>query len=161
MLDELLQNGRITLKELSNKLQFSAPTIAANFRELEEDEVIRKFSVEIDHEKAGFGIRAIVSMTVPLPEFRKGIDENLQAIPQVVRYYRVTGDFDYYVEIAATSLAELDDALIALCYIGKTQTSIILESHETGFPSIAQKNIQNPEKTAKGLWHLERPSGKI
>jgi Lrp/AsnC family leucine-responsive transcriptional regulator len=136
MVDELLKNGRISLKALSEKLKFSTPTIAANFRELEESQIIRRFTVQIDHEKTGFAIRAIVFVTVPLPEFRTGIDDILKAIPQVVRYCRMTGEFDYFVELAAISLTDLDHALIDLCRVGKTQTSIILESQEIGYPSL-------------------------
>jgi Lrp/AsnC family leucine-responsive transcriptional regulator len=144
IIDELNENSRVSFRELAKKLHFSAPTIAANLRELEESEVIQKFTVRIDHEKAGFMLRAIVSVTVPLPEFRAGIDEVLCAIPQVVRYYRVTGEFDYYVELVAVSLSDLDRALIDLCRVGKTQTSIVLENREKGCPSLADSGNRKP-----------------
>jgi Lrp/AsnC family leucine-responsive transcriptional regulator len=136
IIDELKENSRVSFRELAKKLHFSAPTVAANFRELEDSEVIQKFTVRLDYEKTGFMLHAIASVTVPLPEFRAGIDEVLCSIPQVVRYYRVTGEFDYYVELAAVSLSDLDHALIDLCRIGKTRTSIVLESREKGYPSL-------------------------
>jgi Lrp/AsnC family leucine-responsive transcriptional regulator len=144
VIDELNENSRVSFRELAKKLHFSAPTIAANLRELEESEVIQKFTVQINHEKVGFMLRAIVSVTVPLPEFRAGIDDVLCSIPQVVRYYRVTGEFDYYVELVAVSLSDLDHALIDLCRIGKTQTSIVLESREKGCPSLADAGDRKP-----------------
>jgi Lrp/AsnC family leucine-responsive transcriptional regulator len=137
IIDELEKNSRISFRELAKKLHFSAPTVAANLRDLEESEVIQKFTVQIDHEKAGFALRAIASVSVPLSEFRAGIDDILLSIPQVVRYYRVTGEFDYYVELAARSLSDLDRALIDLCRVGRTQTSIVLESREKGYPPLA------------------------
>jgi Lrp/AsnC family leucine-responsive transcriptional regulator len=136
IIDELKENSRVSFRELAEKLHFSAPTIAANLHELEESEVIQKFTVQLDHEKAGLMLHAIVSISVPLSEFRAGIDDILCSIPQVVRYYRVTGEFDYYVELAAVSLSDLDHALNDLCRIGKTQTSIVLESREKGWPSL-------------------------
>jgi Lrp/AsnC family leucine-responsive transcriptional regulator len=137
IIDELKENSRVSFRELARKLHFSAPTIAAGLRELEESDVVQKFTVLIDHEKAGFALRAIASVSVPLQEFRTGIDDILCSIPQVVRYYRVTGEFDYYVELAARSLSDLDKALIDLCRVGKTQTSIVLESREKGYPPLA------------------------
>ncbi|MDR2137613.1 MAG: Lrp/AsnC family transcriptional regulator [Synergistaceae bacterium] len=142
IIDELKENSRISFRELAKKLHFSAPTIAANLRELEESEVVQKYTVRLDHEKAGFMLRAIASVSVPLSEFRMGIDDILNSIPQVVRYYRVTGAFDYYVELAATSLSDLDHALVDLCRVGKTQTSIVLESHEKGCPSLAEQTSE-------------------
>jgi Lrp/AsnC family leucine-responsive transcriptional regulator len=137
IIDELKGNSRISFRELAKKLHFSAPTIASSLHELEESEVIQKFTVQLDHEKAGFALRAIVSVSVPLPEFRAGIDDILSSIPQVVRYYRVTGEFDYYVELASTSLSDLDHALVDLCRVGKTRTSIVLEAREKGLPPLA------------------------
>ena len=136
IIDELKENSRISFRKLAKKLHFSAPTIAANLQELEESGVVQKFTVRLDHEKAGFMLRAIASVSVPLSEFRAGIDDILNSIPQVIRYYRVTGAFDYYVELIATSLSDLDHALVDLSRVGKTQTSIVLESYEKSYPPL-------------------------
>jgi Lrp/AsnC family leucine-responsive transcriptional regulator len=145
IIDELMENSRISFRELAKKLHFSPPTIAANLRELEESGVIQKFTAQIDHEKAGFALRAMVSVSVPLSEFRAGVDDILLSIPQVVRYYRVTGECDYYVELVAKSLADLDCALIDLCRVGRTQTAIVLESREKGYPPLADAKGKSSE----------------
>jgi hypothetical protein len=54
-----------------------------------------------------------------------------------VRYFRITGEFDDYVELAARSLSDLDRALVDLCRVGRTQTSIVLELHEKSYPPLA------------------------
>ena len=130
IVEELQVNSRISFKELAEKLHFSPPTIASQLHELESAEVVQKFTVQLDYHKLGFLLRAIASVSMPNQDIKTGIQNILATIPQVVRYYRVTGVFDYYVELVATSLADLDSALISLSRVGKTQTSIILESYE-------------------------------
>lgn len=130
ILTELQRDGRISFRELAKKLGFSPPTIAANLREMEASGVIRGFTVLLDFKKMGFLLRAIVCLCVPQQDIETGVCDALKAIPQVVRYYRATGNFDYYVEVAALSLADLDSALASLGKIGKTQTSILMDSWE-------------------------------
>ena len=130
ILSELQKDGRISFRELAKKLHFSPPTIAANLHELETSGVIQKFTVQLDFKKMGFLMRAIVCLSVPHQDIETGVYDALKAIPQVVRYFRATGTFDYYVEVAALSLADLDNALSRLGKIGKTQSSIVMDSWE-------------------------------
>ncbi|MDR2529590.1 MAG: Lrp/AsnC family transcriptional regulator [Synergistaceae bacterium] len=141
ILEELKEDCRTSSKELAKKLNFSVAAITANLHELEKSGVIQKFTVRLDLEKIGFMLRAIVSVSILPSESSVEIDEVLSSIPQVVRYYKVTGEFDYYVELAATSLADLESSLMNLCRIGKTQTSIVLESRERGYPRISREEL--------------------
>lgn len=130
ILEELQLNSRISFRELSEKLHLSPPAIAAKIRDMESEGIIRRFTIHLDYKKLGFLLRAIVSISVPNQDVEAGTHDILMGIPQVVRYHRGTGMYDYYVEVAATSLSDLDHALTSLSRVGKTQTSITLESYE-------------------------------
>jgi Lrp/AsnC family leucine-responsive transcriptional regulator len=130
LIRELQEDGRVSYRELAHRLHFSPPTIAAAIRDLESSGVVRKFTVQLDMAQLGFLMRAIVSLSVPSQDIVTGVYGALKEIPQVVRYYRVTGTVDYYVEIAATSLSDLDNALAMLGRVGKTETSIIMDDWE-------------------------------
>lgn len=130
ILSELERNGRLSFRELGKRLGFSAPTIAGNLHDLETSGVIQKFTMQLNFEKMGFMLRAIICLSVTMNEDGMSAAAAISGIPQVVRYHRVTGMFDFYVEVAAVSLPDLGDAVAQLNKIGKTQTSVVMESWE-------------------------------
>lgn len=93
LVNELLGNGRASLRSLAEELDVSVTTVSNHLRDLEEDGVIRGYSPLIDYGAIGYDVTAILQLKVEgdaLPE----ITERLRGEKQMISVYEVTGDYD-------------------------------------------------------------------
>ncbi|MEF8779500.1 MAG: HTH-type transcriptional regulator Lrp [Haloferacaceae archaeon] len=93
LVNELLNNGRASLRSLGEELDVSVTTVSNHLRDLEEEGVIRGYSPIIDYDALGYDVTAILQLKVEgdaLPE----ITERLREERQMISVYEVTGDYD-------------------------------------------------------------------
>ncbi|MDP0964961.1 winged helix-turn-helix transcriptional regulator, partial [Klebsiella pneumoniae] len=60
ILDVLLTDSRISLKQLAEQVGLSSPSVSERLRRLEERGVIRNYTVDIDPAALGYTLQAIV-----------------------------------------------------------------------------------------------------
>ncbi len=130
ILRELQANGRISFRELGKKVGLSAPAAIERVRRMESVGIIMGYGARIDPEKAGFPIRAMSAMSTDFKNPDPYLADKITAIPEVIRCLSITGQDDYYVEIVARSIKDLERILGELTRIGKLCTSIVLSSIE-------------------------------
>lgn len=103
ILRELQFNARITNTELADRVALSPSPCWNRVRRLETDGVIEKY-VTIINERA-LGIPDSVILEVRLThhddETLKRFEEALRQIPEVIEAFLVTGEYDYYIRVAA------------------------------------------------------------
>lgn len=128
LINELLGNGRASLRSLGEDLDVSVTTVSNHLRDLEEGGVIRGYSPEIDYNEIGYDVTAVVQMKVEgdsLPE----ITESLSQEKQMVSVYEVTGDYDV---IAVGKFQDTDGmnnqikSLLTNNNINESSTSVVL-----------------------------------
>lgn len=128
LINELLGNGRASLRSLGEDLDVSVTTVSNHLRDLEEGGVIRGYSPEIDYNEIGYDVTAVVQMKVEgdsLPE----ITESLSQEKQMVSVYEVTGDYDV---IAVGKFQDTDGmndqikSLLTNTNINESSTSVVL-----------------------------------
>lgn len=93
LVNELLNNGRASLRSLGEELDVSVTTVSNHLRDLEEEGVIRGYSPIVDYDALGYDVTAILQLKVEgdaLPE----ITERLREERQMISVYEVTGDYD-------------------------------------------------------------------
>lgn len=110
ILAELQRDGRLTNQELADRVSLSPSPCLRRVRRLEEDGYIRRYVALVDAEKVGFGLVAYVTIRLnkhsgsshaPMAEFARDV----QAWPEVVACYAMTGDMDYLLRIQVEDLA--------------------------------------------------------
>lgn len=126
ILDQLQQNGRISFRELAKRVGLSAPSVIERVRKLEDAGVIMGYGAFVDHKKVGYPIRALAYMYTSFnnPDLR--ILGEISAIPEVLRYWSITGENDYCIEIIARSIEDLGRILTDLAKLGKLSTCVAL-----------------------------------
>ncbi|WP_299472369.1 Lrp/AsnC family transcriptional regulator [uncultured Roseibium sp.] len=113
ILRELQQDGRISLQELSERVGLSATPVARRLRHLEEKQIITGYCALIDEVALGFEVSVFVSVQldkqvdVTLDQFENAI----QAFPEVVDCWLMTGNRDYLLRVATTGLAAFETFL--------------------------------------------------
>lgn len=126
ILEELRLDGRISSRELGRRVGLSTPAVAERVRRMQEAGIIRGFTVLVDTEKMGLPIRAILALSADYNNPIPLLDGVMKKIPEIIRWWRVTGQSDYFIEVGARSLKHLEEILVLLTRHGKIDTSVAL-----------------------------------
>src|SRR5260370_33471626 len=91
MVEILVDDARISVKELAQRVNLSSPSVSERLRRLEERGVIRSFTVHIDPQAMGYTLQATVRIQ-PLPGKPNALQELIEGIPLFSARDMGTGD---------------------------------------------------------------------
>jgi Lrp/AsnC family leucine-responsive transcriptional regulator len=139
ILEELQKNARASFTEIGASVCLSAPAVRDRIRRMEDDGLISGYKVILDHSLLGKPIRAMITVQVKREHGRWRVPDSdvvklFRLLPEVIRYWSVTGDLDYIVEVALPSMKILEDLHRKLETLGTFTTYMILEC--SGEPSV-------------------------
>lgn len=131
---ELLQvNSRMTVKEMSGKLNLSPTPIFERIKKLERNGIIDHYTVVINHEKMGKKLYAFahISLKDHSKKSVKEFEEKITAIPEVIESHYVTGRSDFIIKILLDDTEKYKefvmDKLFEVPNIGRIETYFSLE----------------------------------
>ena len=124
IIDLLVLNSRVSLKELGKATDLSSPSVADRVRRLEEKGVIRSFTVDVDPEALGYSLQAIVRVR-PLPGMLHIVERLIQETPEFIECDKVTGDDCFIAKLCFRTMAQLDAILDRITEKAETNTSIV------------------------------------
>jgi Lrp/AsnC family leucine-responsive transcriptional regulator len=113
ILRALLHDSRKTLQEIGTEVGLSPTSCWTRIKKLEAQEVIKRYTVDLDASKLGYHDSVIVQLTLEshsdetLYEFGRV----LATIPEVQEAYLVSGDYDYYIRIAVRDTRDYERLL--------------------------------------------------
>src|SRR5215472_18348383 len=145
VLHELQLNARLSFSELGQRVGLSSPAVAERVRKMEDAGIITGYRAEVDPERLGFPVMAIVRMTSLARSGKYAGTSSKQVItlvnqfPEVIECYRATGSDITMMLVIATSVGHLDDVIDRLGELGQTTTSILLS------PPTIKKMTPKPE----------------
>ncbi|AUV83513.1 AsnC family transcriptional regulator [Salinigranum rubrum] len=130
LINELLGDGRASLRSLAEDLDVSVTTVSNHLRDLEEEGVIEGYTPIVNYDALGYDVTAVIQLKVEgsaLPE----ITERLKDQSQMISVYEVTGDYDI---IAIGKFKDTDGmnrqikALLTDADIRESNTSVVLNA---------------------------------
>ncbi|MGH0540756.1 Lrp/AsnC family transcriptional regulator [Bacillus cereus] len=127
ILELLQEDGRITIIQLSKKLNLSRPSVNERLRRLQENGVIQGFTARISHEAIGKGTLVIIqigNLKVECHRFEEIIKEEMD----ILECHRVTGTNSYFMKVAVTSMKDVTALVDRLIPFGQLNTSVVLSS---------------------------------
>ncbi|MDP9342892.1 MAG: Lrp/AsnC family transcriptional regulator [Actinomycetota bacterium] len=130
ILHELQENARISYSELGRRVGLTPPAAAERVRRMEETGLITGYRVDLDLEKVGLPLTALVRVThrgVNCLELGRIVAE----YPEVLECHRITGAESYIMKVALRSVEHLQEFIDRLMEFGETVTSIVLSSPVT------------------------------
>lgn len=131
LLEELQRNGRASYRELGVRVGLTAPAVADRVRKMERDGIITGYRAEVDHEKLGVPIRAIIRVKTSAASVGQ-VDEIVQNMPEVVECHHVTGSENHVIRARLRSTKHLEELLYVLSPYGETVTNIVMSSAVDG-----------------------------
>jgi len=87
----LMKNSRTPYVKLGELLGVSETAIRKRVRKLEEEGVIRRYTIEVDPKKLGFKVNALIGLDT-VPERFIAVIEELKAMEEVLGLYSASGD---------------------------------------------------------------------
>ena len=134
----LLQgDARLGYAEIGERVGLAASSVHDRVRKLEKQGLIRGYRAEIDLEKAGLPITAIVSLALS-PSSPPDIPSKIAEFPLVQSCYSVAGDNSYALFVRAPSTKDLEELLDGLRSKLEvtTRATIVLSTPFEGRPLI-------------------------
>jgi Lrp/AsnC family leucine-responsive transcriptional regulator len=126
LLDLLQLGGRLTYRELGDRVGLSAPAVTERIRRLEEQGVIKGYRAVVDYEALGFPLLCVIRLNASRDAV--GVDEVIAAMPEVIESNRVTGSESHVIRVRVRSTAHLEQLLHELWKFGDSTTNIVTSS---------------------------------
>jgi len=117
-------DGRLSMSELGRIVGMSAPSVTERVRRLENNGVIRGFTIDVDTRALGYQIRAMVRIR-PLPGKLHLVERMIAERPEFIECDKITGDDPFLARLVVRSIEEMDDVLEALSEYATTSTAVI------------------------------------
>ena len=129
ILGELVRDGRISFRDLAERVRLSPTATAERVRRLQEAGIISGFRAELDLVALGRPLRAFIDVRLgPGPDHGE-LEAGLLGLPAVLGGVHVTGRWDYALTVACRDVAELDELLMTLPReygVAETNTRLLL-----------------------------------
>src|SRR5690554_5680581 len=134
ILDELAQDGRISVAELSRRVNLSKTPCQARITRLEQAGYILGYRAVIDLKRLGLPHVAFVE--VHLSDTRKAaldaFNKAVRAIPEVEQAHMIASSFDYLLKVRTRDIAAyrevLGEKISALPHVSNTSTHVSMEA---------------------------------
>jgi len=128
----LQENATLAVADIAKKVGLSTPPCWRRIQKLEEDGVIRKRVALLDPVKVNTRVTAFVAVRTNSHslEWLKRFSEVVQDFPEVVEFYRMSGDVDYLLRVVVPDIAAYDafyKRLIARIEIRDVSSSFAME----------------------------------
>ena len=143
ILELLLADGRMSYRELGERVGLTAPAVTERVRKLEELGVIKSYRAVVDYEALGFPLLCIVRLNSP--RGAQGLDDVIRSLPEVIEANRVTGSESHVIRARLSSTTHLEQMLDELWEHGESVTNIVTSSPVPRRPMLLREalNKQN------------------
>ncbi|MEK0347732.1 MAG: Lrp/AsnC family transcriptional regulator [Nitrosopumilus sp.] len=130
ILNHLLTDARQSARQLAHRLGVSTVTMISRMKKLEENKIIKGYSVRLDHELLGYDITALIEIKTKKGKMLE-IENEIAKQDNVIAVYDITGDADIVV-IAKfknrNSLSSFVKKLLEIPNVENTVTHIVLNT---------------------------------
>jgi len=135
ILTALVQDARLSSRQISKKTGFSIGTVLARMKKMEREGLIKGYTTFVDHEKLGYQLTALIEITVSKGRLLE-IENEIARMPNVCSVYDVTGLTDAFVVAKfknREALSAFAKHLLSLPYVERTNTHIVLTTIKEDF----------------------------
>ena len=152
ILNIIQQDARISNAEIARQIGLAPSATLERIKKLEERDVIRGYSTDIDPSQLGFGLTAFVFVKT---SFCGSIGNVLAEIPEVLEVHDIAGEDCYLLKVRAENTEKLGiffrEKLKNLPEIISTRTTIVLQTikETTALPINVREKVEKATKSSK------------
>lgn len=136
IIEILQQQGDLTTRQIAKKTLLPVTTIHNRVKKLKEEKIIKRFTIDVDHNKLDQGFLAIILVSVDykaLRDLKKDqhyLADELKKIHEVEHVFVVTGGTDMVVHARVKDVQAFDQFLLkkfqAIPGVDKTQSLVVI-----------------------------------
>lgn len=139
----LQQNSRITVSEISNKINLSIPAVSDRLKKLEASGIIERYTTILSSKKLNKHLMVIMFVSLESPKYTDTFVNIIQKDNEIVECYYLAGDYDYSLKIITENTETLEKILNRIKSISgvqKTKTTVCLSTIKNNY-SVIPNNI--------------------
>ncbi|MCN9242106.1 Lrp/AsnC family transcriptional regulator [Streptomyces sp. NPDC052051] len=133
ILQILQADGRASIRSVAERVHVSRANAYARINRLIEDGVIRGFGARVNHERAGQGTSAYITLKIVQNSWR-AVREQLRLLPGASHISLVGGDFDVLLLVHTTDNRALRELVLtklqAIPEVLSTRTLLVFEEED-------------------------------
>ncbi len=121
-------DGRKNKSTIADDLNRSPNTIIKRISNLEENGVIKNYGVQIDYEKLGYNIIALIELTISKGKMLE-VEQDIAKIPDVFAVYDITGEYDALILARFKNRGDLSKMIKKIHtsqFVERTNTHMVL-----------------------------------
>ncbi|AYD39307.1 Lrp/AsnC family transcriptional regulator [Clostridium fermenticellae] len=123
----LLEDGRISMKELAKKVSLSPPAVAERMKRLEDADIISGYKAVINYKKLGKTIDVLINVDMKVQKTAKFM-EFIKHEDSIVECHHVTGPYCKILKARVSDIKSLEILVEKIQRFGNTETFIVLSS---------------------------------
>ena len=106
ILSLLQDNGRITVKEISDKVHLSTTPVHERIKRMEESGVIKQYATLVDYAKVKKGLMVICYVSLKQHSKNAGdkFIKTIHELSEVIECYNISGEFDFMLKVVAEDM---------------------------------------------------------
>ena len=138
----LNNNSKTTLQTISDKVNLSIGPTARRISQLEKNNIIKNYSVNIDEYSLGYKFPAFIFISLEKQQSKNfdKFEKQILNFPEVVECWLMTGSKDYIIRIAVKDVEEFENfltkKLTVIDGVSSVESSIPLRRVKTSFSRI-------------------------
>jgi len=135
MLKTLSVDARLSSRQVAKQCDISIGTVLSRTRKMEDEGIIKGYTVLLDQEKLGYELTVVTEITVSKGRLLE-MENEIARIPNVCCVYDLTGLSDAAIVAKFKSREELSKftkRLLSLPYVERTNTHVVLTTIKEDF----------------------------
>jgi|TARA_B100001750_G_scaffold224498_1_gene215620 DNA-binding Lrp family transcriptional regulator len=140
----LKENSKISFRELAKQLNVATQTVQTRIQHMQNDGVIKGNYISLDYEKLGYGLTVVTEVTVSKGKLDI-TEREIAKISEACAVYDTTGLTDAIVIAKFKNREDLGvftKKLLAMPYVERTNTHVVLAIHKENFNLPLQIEVQ-------------------
>lgn len=131
ILEVLQDNARVSISELSKKVNLSLSAVSERLKKLEHSNIISKYTVILEPKLMGKDLSVIISIGLESTSDTQAFLDFVQTEPEILECHYITGEYDYMLKVTTTNTHTLEmimNRIKSFNGIKRTQTNVILST---------------------------------
>ena len=130
ILNIIVENSRLSLRQIAKKADVSVATVMHHLNKLENERIVKKYTSKLDYEKIGYDVEVIIEIRISKGKLFE-VEKKIASNPNVFAIYDVTGAFDAVILARFPTRRQMDNFLKKIQtyeFVERTETKLILNT---------------------------------
>ncbi len=126
ILEELSKDGRISMKQLGEKVHLSGQAAANRVARLQEEQVIEGYTITLNYTKAGQALHTFITILTLSYDHQPLFSFLEKKSPYILKRFKISGEGCYLLECRFPSNDVLDSFLGELSHLANYRLNIVV-----------------------------------